>query len=1510
MADRIREVICEYENAIQDLTFNSKPLINALTMVAEENKEYGAPIVKVICDRIKKVDIGKKMPSLYLLDSILKNVGKDYIHIICNVIGETFCHVFETAADERNRMSLFKLRKTWTQYFPVKTLNEIDVRSRKTDPNWPILAPAIPENGENQNKIHINPKFLQPKQEMSNDRNASSRNNEAQMKEQAKMQQPPQANTNKPQSIKEPNKDPRIRTVSPKPDNSNHSNTSNSVKLSPKVSSKKQKAAVSVVNKIVNNLAGKKPKAKKSSVSATQLNMHPSSKSTTINPIKNWDGTLQGSLQSTTTPAGISAPIIMKSEPPKKRNTDRSSNDKGRIRPIQSAKQPQIQSKEQPVQSSQTSQGPVESQPPIQTAQPQAQLNQPLAQANQPLAQANQPLAQANQPSSSQPPPPPFSAAFSGLSSRDMQIAAQAAAIATAMHQMQSVANGPIAPEQSAQIAAQLVKMLSSSAQESTSTAAVVTTTTQGVSLPSTQTTNSTSTTISTKVDTPSTINSTKQETPLDNLKEAGSTQSENTDHSKEDPLKTEPPVKSESDQKPQDNEPKKKEIERRYRGYENRYKDIERAKRDPENSNLKMKVDLKISNTLEDSTSTENIKLNISPKKIPKIKETVKSTSPKGKGKEKELKDVTENDNFKIKSPPITKTDSKTKIDNEKQGAVKKSDSKNASSSVERQGRPKSREGNSKDSSVEKTTRIGNKDKDRKQSDPKIEPPSKKTKETPAESTERSRKSRARSPSRYYCQLEKKTDTEKIVEEKEKALTLQRKRKDSENEEILDNKAKEQKKVYESYIAHIETLESNSEKPNNKISVGTLESVFRQFDTKYKKRMMSSDHYKALADRVDKLASRIAGKEIKIGKRLKYEETYSPNKKRFLNNQNPEMQFRRRLPFDRPFGPDGPYPPPGMMRGPPPPHWRGLPPPHWRGPIPSFGGPPPHFMDGPRPPHFMDGPPPHQMGMHPPPQMQEGMPPPQPMDHDGNMPPPHQFMDGPRPPHWDGPPMEQWRNSPPPHMMMEGGPPPEHWQEMPPPHMMDGPPPNMNEGPPPNMMEGPPPNIMQPPPNGMAPLHRDSPIPHQMEAPQPPGPPPQAPALDVNSLLGQLISTGLIGNTSNPSPTPPMVDDDDLPAPEIPLRIDELKRRQDIVVNQLFLGMQCSSCGERFPKSHRKQYSDHLDWHFRENKKEKEGVKKVMSRSWYLALSDWVEYTETKISKDGKVQSVFFESEKGEDSLHLSTRKRKNSFVPSVPVEGDENGGMCGVCMDRLEEYWDEDLEEWRYKDAIRIKNKTYHVACQDYVHDEELDETVTPTITTPNVEKSFSLNDSTPLDDLEGIFPPGTETDIAPPGTEPTPPKAKTISKLSPQKSDVKPIEEKEDPLPSDIKPLATIPIIEPAPTETEIEPPPPGTENDIVGPTIPDIAELEPAPTGTENEEPEPLPPGTEDEQETMEIDSINENVIKKDTYEEKRTNFLDNNVEMKDSAKIENDEYIDLPADSPEYPLIAPTTERNL
>ena len=48
-------VIEDYESSLEDLTFNSKPLINVLTMLAEENREHAVVIVKLIQQRINKV---------------------------------------------------------------------------------------------------------------------------------------------------------------------------------------------------------------------------------------------------------------------------------------------------------------------------------------------------------------------------------------------------------------------------------------------------------------------------------------------------------------------------------------------------------------------------------------------------------------------------------------------------------------------------------------------------------------------------------------------------------------------------------------------------------------------------------------------------------------------------------------------------------------------------------------------------------------------------------------------------------------------------------------------------------------------------------------------------------------------------------------------------------------------------------------------------------------------------------------------------------------------------------------------------------------------------------------------------------------------------------------------------------------------------------------------------------------------------------------------------------------
>ena len=50
-----QEVVEEYTASLADLTFNSKPLINMLTMLAEDNAQYSEQIVQVIEAHMQKV---------------------------------------------------------------------------------------------------------------------------------------------------------------------------------------------------------------------------------------------------------------------------------------------------------------------------------------------------------------------------------------------------------------------------------------------------------------------------------------------------------------------------------------------------------------------------------------------------------------------------------------------------------------------------------------------------------------------------------------------------------------------------------------------------------------------------------------------------------------------------------------------------------------------------------------------------------------------------------------------------------------------------------------------------------------------------------------------------------------------------------------------------------------------------------------------------------------------------------------------------------------------------------------------------------------------------------------------------------------------------------------------------------------------------------------------------------------------------------------------------------------
>ena len=273
--------------------------------------------------------------------------------------------------------------------------------------------------------------------------------------------------------------------------------------------------------------------------------------------------------------------------------------------------------------------------------------------------------------------PPPFSGAFKKLSSRDMQIAAQAAAIATAMHQMQSGTSG-MAPEQSAQLAAQLIEIMQGAAQ--------VTST-----VPSASATITVSTAI-----------------PASEIVTASDTKQHNDNQHKKN-------IKE---------NPKVKEINQSI---------LKERSAHPGGSVLTVRSEQ------HEQNSNKNKKEN-STKNDVKPNEKVRERSPhEFKRETRYSRQRSEGKDEKLKSP-------------------------------ERNLRSRTRE-------RDKVHILGE------------EPPSKRLKDT-HDQQERGRKARARSPSRYYNRMERKIESAKRVEEKEKELVLERIRK------VSDGDSNEQSKV------------------------------------------------------------------------------------------------------------------------------------------------------------------------------------------------------------------------------------------------------------------------------------------------------------------------------------------------------------------------------------------------------------------------------------------------------------------------------------------------------------------------------------------------------------------------------------------------------------------------------------------------------------------------------------------------------------------------------------------
>ena len=161
-------------------------------------------------------------------------------------------------------------------------------------------------------------------------------------------------------------------------------------------------------------------------------------------------------------------------------------------------------------------------------------------------------------------------------------------------------------------------------------------------------------------------------------------------------------------------------------------------------------------------------------------------------------------------------------------------------------------------------------------------------------------------------------------------------------------------------------------------------------------------------------------------------------------------------------------------------------------------------------------------------------------------------------------------------------------------------------------------------------------------------------------------------------------------------LESDLLKVKYNEAIQRLHIGKQCDSCGKRFTSQSEngKSYADHLDWHFSQNMRAPFKRNKANSRNWFNSFEEWASASHNKTDLNKK--SGVVEKEKANNIYPIRSCSNKNSI-------GDDIENKCAMCNESFETFWNDEADEWHYRNAVYDSNKLFHPGCfQDFIKHE----------------------------------------------------------------------------------------------------------------------------------------------------------------------------------------------------------------
>ncbi|ORX80595.1 hypothetical protein K493DRAFT_97356, partial [Basidiobolus meristosporus CBS 931.73] len=219
------------------------------------------------------------------------------------------------------------------------------------------------------------------------------------------------------------------------------------------------------------------------------------------------------------------------------------------------------------------------------------------------------------------------------------------------------------------------------------------------------------------------------------------------------------------------------------------------------------------------------------------------------------------------------------------------------------------------------------------------------------------------------------------------------------------------------------------------------------------------------------------------------------------------------------------------------------------------------------------------------------------------------------------------------------------------------------------------------------------------------------APAANPSDLFQNLRACGLldpnnqlnIPKISSIAPLPGLVSNAGITLPpslrssprfRVQLTHEDIQKKRPGAVALLYegLALQCTTCGFRYRKDEagRKKLDQHLDWHFRQNRRLKERAKKIQSRTWFVSEEDWVHSRENQAASSQL--PAFFDQESND-----SKQEEEDSALRdmTIVVPNDHHGKPCPICKEKFVSFWSDTEEEWMYKNAVLVDQVVYHATC-----------------------------------------------------------------------------------------------------------------------------------------------------------------------------------------------------------------------